>query len=66
MPISRAWYVSCDGCGDPAEVSTDSVAEARAIAVREGFYERTVAGGRKLWLCRLCKRAADRSGQRGS
>ncbi len=36
--ISRACYVQCDHCGDPAEIACiKGATEARAIAKLEGF-----------------------------
>lgn len=36
--ISKAWYVQCDRCLDPAPVSTNSRTEARLYARSEAGY----------------------------
>lgn len=41
--ISRACYIQCDRCGDPAEVSTEGAKTARAFARQQG-YERLKRG----------------------
>jgi hypothetical protein len=60
--ISRAYYVQCDHCGDPAEVSCTNAEEARDFARQQG-YKRVTAKrcdreGRLLVrqtdLCRRC------------
>ena len=51
--ISRAWYVRCDLCGNPADISTESAKHARRIARGEGFQRKRVAG-KMLELCRSC------------
>lgn len=40
MSISRACYVSCDGCGRPGTISCFGAAEARRFASSEGFVRR--------------------------
>lgn len=53
MAISRAWYVSCDGCGDPAPINTWSAVGARATAQDAG-YVRARRGTRMMDLCPRC------------
>lgn len=35
--IYRACYVVCDGCGDPAPISTEGAKEARIFARQVGY-----------------------------
>lgn len=35
--ISKAWYVQCDICGDPAEIACFSAGEARLFAQNQGY-----------------------------
>ena len=35
MAIARAWYLICDSCGMPGEVSVHSARDARALALGE-------------------------------
>ena len=47
MSIARAWYIRCDNCGNPAEVSTESGASARDYAQSfDGFIRRGRRGRR--------------------
>lgn len=48
--IARACYVMCDGCGDPAEISTSGSKDARRLANAEGFVR--VDGRDLCWRCR--------------
>lgn len=32
--IQKAWYVTCDKCGNPAEISTESRRESRNLAIK--------------------------------
>lgn len=50
MSVSRAWYIRCDDCGDPAEISTDSAQEALIYANNQGFI-RVERGGKAVDLC---------------
>lgn len=38
--ISRAWYVQCDRCGDPAPVSVEGAVSARHYAQAEAGFVR--------------------------
>ncbi len=51
--ISHAWYVTCDLCGDPSQISTESARVARKLAKQEGYGRRRVAG-KMLDLCGIC------------
>lgn len=65
MSISRAAYVSCDDCGQPAEVVVVATHystladEARSVARGEGFTRKNWCG-RVLDLCRTCTLARER------
>lgn len=48
--ISRACYVQCDQCGDPAEVSVEGAKLARQYARAQGY---TYSG--RLDLCPRCQ-----------
>lgn len=50
MTISRAWYVTCNVCRTPAEISTESSVAARQLALVEGFV-RVKKDGRLVDLC---------------
>ena len=60
--ISRACYVQCDHCGDPAEVSCTNAKEARDFARQQGYKRVTVKRcdregrllARQIDLCRGC------------
>lgn len=55
MSISRACYVSCDNCGDPAPVVTEaSAVVARGAARAEGYVRQRVDGV----MCDLCPACA--------
>jgi hypothetical protein len=56
MAISNAWYVRCDGCGDPTEISTTSAKEARTLARAYGGYRRKKVEGRMMDLCPGCQK----------
>lgn len=52
MTMARAWYVRCDGhprgsCGNPADISTTSRAEAKTLAEADGFLRL----GDRTFLC---------------
>lgn len=62
--IQRACYVSCDNCGDPAEVTTDNDAKtARAIARRQK-YTRERMDGAFVDLCPACAGTPTLTGER--
>jgi hypothetical protein len=48
--IARAWYVRCDECGNPSEISTDSAKDAKAYARAQGYLVKRI-DGRERWLC---------------
>lgn len=52
--ISKACYVTCDNCGDPAGVSTEGAKLARAYARAEGFVRVRVMG-KMVDLCVRCR-----------
>lgn len=35
--ISKACYVQCDECGDPAEIAVNGAKEARELAWQQGY-----------------------------
>lgn len=53
MSVAHAWYVMCDLCGNPAEISTESASHARKLAKTEGGDRRRVAG-QMMDLCKPC------------
>lgn len=54
MAVRSAWYINCDNCGDPAEITTfGGATEARALASRQG-YTRKKIDGRFVDLCPAC------------
>ena len=53
MSLARAWYVRCDRCGNPAEISTEDGRNARMLARLDGFVRRRV-DGRTTDLCKAC------------
>lgn len=54
MVMSRAWYVTCDGCGAVAPVCVMSARDARDAAREDGFRRiRTPEG--PLDLCQNCQ-----------
>lgn len=52
--IAKAWYVTCDLCGNPTEVNTESAAAARRDAKSNGFVRRRVRR-EMLDLCPACQ-----------
>lgn len=50
MAISKACYVICDECGDPAEISTEGADMARSYAKAQGFV-RVKRDGKMVDLC---------------
>jgi hypothetical protein len=59
--ISRASYVQCDRCGDPAQVSVEGAKGARAHARQEGFKRIAVDTGlRHEDVCPRCLRASSK------
>ena len=43
MSVSKAWYITCDNCGDPAAIDTKSPKAARQLArTVDGFTRRKV------------------------
>jgi hypothetical protein len=54
--MRRAWYVTCDGCGDPAQVDCFSAKGARKLAQRTEGYIRMDSQD----LCPRCAKGATR------
>jgi hypothetical protein len=54
--MRRAWYVTCDRCGNPAQVECFSAKGARLQAQRTEGYVRV--DGKDL--CKNCAKGADR------
>lgn len=55
MSISKAWYVTCENCGNPATVSTESPANARVIARSDDGFVRRRVDGTLTDLCMACR-----------